>query len=147
GLAFVAGGGPEPWDRPMFGYPFRKASEEPADAQAGRRRQKIAVVLGAGAARGWAHIGVLQELAALGVAPSVVVGASIGAVVGGCYAAGRLDDLENFCRSLTKRGVLGLMDVSFAGGGLIGGARLRGRLERVFAGMKIEELPVTFAAV
>ncbi|HLW92531.1 MAG TPA: patatin-like phospholipase family protein [Roseiarcus sp.] len=131
----------------MFGYPFRKASEEPAHQGASRSRPKIAVVLGAGAARGWAHIGALQELEAAGVSPDIVVGASIGAVVGGCYAAGRLDELEAFSRSLTKRGVLGLMDVSFAGGGLIGGARLRGRLEKVFAGVKIEDLPMQFAAV
>jgi len=112
-----------------------------------RRRPAIGLVLGAGAARGWAHIGVCQELMALGIAPCIVVGASIGAVVGGCFAAGRLAELEAFTRSLTKRSVLGLMDVSFSGGGLLGGARLRRRLEQVFAGAKIEDLPIRFAAV
>jgi NTE family protein len=137
----------------MFGYPFRKsdpasANREIADESANRRQQhKIAIVLGAGAARGWAHIGLLKELVAMGFAPDIVVGASIGAVVGGCYAAGHLDELESFSRSLTKRSVLGLMDVSFSGGGLIGGARLRGRLEKVFAGMSIEDLPIRFASV
>jgi NTE family protein len=131
----------------MFGYSFRKAGEEPTDLGARRRRPTIAIVLGAGAARGWAHIGVLQELKELGVAPNVVVGASIGAVVGGCYAAGRLADLEAFAKSLTKRTVLGLMDVSFSGGGLLGGTRLRGRLDQVFSGVKIEDLPIRFAAV
>jgi NTE family protein len=131
----------------MFGYSFRKAGDEPTDLGARRRRPTIAIVLGAGAARGWAHIGVLEELKELGVVPNVVVGASIGAVVGGCYAAGRLADLEAFAKSLTKRSVLGLMDVSFSGGGLLGGTRLRGRLEQVFSGIKIEDLPIRFAAV
>jgi NTE family protein len=137
----------------MFGYPFRKndpaaANREIADESAnGRQPQKIAIVLGAGAARGWAHIGLLKELVAMGLAPDIVVGASIGAVVGGCYAAGHLDELESFSRSLTKRSVLGLMDVSFSGGGLIGGMRLRGRLEKVFARTNIEDLPVRFASV
>jgi NTE family protein len=137
----------------MFGYPFRKnetASTDRGNAvdnAESRRPPKIAIVLGAGAARGWAHIGLLKELVAMGLSPAIVVGASIGAVVGGCYAAGHLDELEAFSRSLTKRSVLGLMDVSFSGGGLIGGARLRGRLDQVFAGMNIEDLPVRFASV
>jgi len=135
----------------MFGYPFRRGGQEPAGQTPAvpsvRRQQKIAVVLGAGAARGWAHIGLLREFVAMGIAPSIVVGASIGAVVGGCYAGGRLDELEAFSRSLTKRSVFGLMDVSFSGGGLIGGARLRGRLEKAFAGTNIEDLPIRFASV
>jgi NTE family protein len=137
----------------MFGYPFRKNETAPTDREnvvesaEPRRPPKIAIVLGAGAARGWAHIGLLKELTAMGLSPAIVVGASIGAVVGGCYAAGHLDELEAFSRSLTKRSVLGLMDVSFAGGGLIGGTRLRGRLDQVFAGVNIEDLPVRFASV
>ncbi|MCX7900500.1 MAG: patatin-like phospholipase family protein, partial [Methylocystis sp.] len=65
----------------------------------------IGLALGAGAARGWSHIGVLRELAAQGIVPDVVAGTSIGAVVGGSYAAGKLDQIETFARSLTKRRV------------------------------------------
>ena len=79
-----------------------------------KRARTIGVALGAGVARGWAHIGALRELAEMGVVPDVVVGASIGAVVGGCYAAGRLEALESFARSLTRRSVFNLIDVSFA---------------------------------
>jgi len=104
-------------------------------------------VLGAGAARGWAHIGALRELDTLGVHLDVVVGSSIGTLVGGCYAAGRLDMLETFARSLTRRRVLGLLDFSFTGSGLIGGQRLRARLEAGLGGLRIEDLPVQFAAV
>jgi len=128
----------------MFGYPMRKASE---DVSGGGRRRKLGVVLGAGAARGWAHIGALQELAALGITPDIVVGASVGAVVGGCYAAGKLEQLEVFTRSLTKRRVFGLIDFSFNGGGLIGGDRLRSRLEDSMGGIAIEDLPMQFASV
>jgi NTE family protein len=137
----------------MFGYPFRRNETASTDRENAvenaepRRPPRIAIVLGAGAARGWAHIGLLKELATMGLSPAIVVGASIGAVVGGCYAAGRLDELEAFSRSLTKRSVLGLMDVSFSGGGLIGGSRLRGRLDQVFAGVNIEDLPIRFASV
>jgi NTE family protein len=131
----------------MFGYPTRKASGDAIGGGARRRRQSVGVVLGAGAARGWSHIGALQELVAMGVTPDIVVGASAGAVVGGCFAAGRLEQLEAFTRGLTKRRVFGLMDVSFSGGGLIGGNRLRSRLEESLGGMNIEDLPIRFASV
>ena len=104
-------------------------------------------MLGAGAARGWAHIGALQELNSYGIRPDVVVGSSIGTLVGGCYAAGKLDMLEAFARSLTRRRMFGLIDFSFAGGGLIGGERLRGRLEAEIGGLRIEDLPIRFAGV
>jgi NTE family protein len=104
-------------------------------------------VLGAGAARGWAHIGALRELDALGLKLDVIVGSSIGTLVGGCYAADRLDMLETFARSLTRRRVFGLLDFSFNGSGLIGGQRLRARLEAALGDLRIEDLPVQFAAV
>ena len=104
-------------------------------------------MLGAGAARGWAHIGALHELDAMGLRLDVVVGSSIGTLVGGCYAAGRLEMLETFARSLTRRRVFGLLDFSFTGSGLIGGQRLRTRLEAGLGELRIEDLPVRFAAV
>ena len=66
-------------------------------------KQKFALALGGGAARGWAHIGILHGLAEAGLEPEIVVGTSIGAIVGGHYAAGRLDVLEDFARELTRR--------------------------------------------
>ena len=130
----------------MFRAAYRRFDTDPA-LGGGRRRAKVGLVLGAGAARGWAHIGALRELEALGVKLDVIVGSSIGTLVGGCYAAGRLDMLETFARSLTRRRVFGLLDFSFAGGGLIGGQRLRARLEAAFGDLRIEDLPVQFAAV
>ena len=132
----------------MFRAAYRRHDAEPASG-GGRssRRAKIGIVLGAGAARGWAHIGALRELDAMGLRLDVVVGSSIGTLVGGCYAAGRLDMLEAFARSLTRRRVLGLLDFSFTGSGLIGGERLRSRLQAEFGGLRIEDLPVRFAGV
>ncbi|MGO9743314.1 MAG: patatin-like phospholipase family protein [Roseiarcus sp.] len=126
---------------------FRKVEVDRATGGAGRTRKRIGVALGAGVARGWAHIGALQELEAIGVRPEVIVGVSIGAVVGGCYAAGKLGELETFARSLTRRGVFGFIDLSFNGGGLIGGDRLRRRLERDLGDTRIEDLPLRFAGV
>ncbi|ACK49332.1 Patatin [Methylocella silvestris BL2] len=112
-----------------------------------RAAPKIGIALGAGAARGWAHIGVLLELAEHGIFPDVIAGTSVGAVVGGCYAAGKLENVELFARSLTKKSVFGMMDVSFSGVGLLTGARLRRRLHQALEGQRLEELPKSFAAV
>ncbi len=131
----------------MFWAPYWRSDSDPGPAGGRVRPTTIGVVLGAGAARGWAHIGALQELNAIGIRPEVVVGSSIGSLVGGCYAAGKLAMLEAFARSLTRRRVLGLIDFSFAGGGLIGGERLRARLEAELGGIRIEDLPVRFAGV
>lgn len=102
------------------------APERMAEApKPGGRRPKIGLALGAGAARGWCHIGILRELDAAGFRPDIIAGTSIGALIGGCYAAGKLDDIERFALGLTKRRVLSLLDLSFSGGGLFSGARLR----------------------
>ena len=126
---------------------LRKTEAETAAGGRGRAGPRIGLALGAGAARGWAHIGALHELEAMGLVPDVVVGSSIGALVGGCFAAGRLDELEFFARSLNRRRVFGLLDFSFSGAGLIGGDRLRVRLQESIGAMRIEDLPMRFAGV
>ncbi len=110
------------------------------------RRPRIGLALGGGAARGWAHIGVIRALARAGYEADVIAGTSIGAVVGGCHAAGKLDELEVFARSLTKSRVLWLMDFHI-GSGLIGGERLRRLLDRDLQDRTIESLPGRFAAI
>jgi len=110
-------------------------------------RPSVALALGSGAARGFAHIGVLRTLAAKGIKPDIIVGTSIGAVAGGCYAGGSLDTLEDWARRLTVRGVLGYLDVSLSGSGLIGGNRLAQRLEAALGKTLIEDLPIRFAAI
>ena len=110
-------------------------------------RDKIGIALGGGAARGWAHIGVLNALAKSDMKPSVIAGTSIGAVVGGCYAAGKLDLLEDFVTQLTPRSVLRFLDLDLTGGGLMSGTRLRRTLDKELEGMLIEDLRDTFVAV
>jgi NTE family protein len=110
-------------------------------------KASIGLVLGGGAARGFAHIGVLRTLAQNGIVPDVVVGTSIGAVLGGCHVAGQLDAFEDWAHTLTKRGVLGYLDVSLGGSGLIGGARLAAKLEEKLGDALIEDLPARFAAI
>jgi NTE family protein len=110
-------------------------------------RDKIGLALGGGAARGWAHIGVLKALAKFGLKPSVIAGTSIGAVVGGCHAAGKLDLLEDFVTQLTPRSVLRFLDLDLSGGGLMSGARLRRTLDKELEGVMIEGLTETFVAV
>jgi NTE family protein len=124
------------------------AVDRPAPSQpASPRRPKIGLALGAGAARGWTHIGILRELDAAGFRPDIIAGTSIGALIGGCYAAGQLDAIEDFALSLTRRRVVSLLDLSFSGGGLFSGARLRELLDRALDGRTIESLPMPFAAV
>jgi NTE family protein len=108
---------------------------------------RIGLALGGGAARGWAHMGVLQALSEANIRPDVIAGTSIGAVVGGCYAASRLDDLRAWARSLTKRRLVTFMDFHIGGSGLIAGERLRRMLVRELQDMKIEELPLKYTAV
>ncbi|MGD9806242.1 MAG: patatin-like phospholipase family protein [Hyphomicrobiaceae bacterium] len=111
------------------------------------KRNKIGIALGGGAARGWAHIGVLRALVQAGIKPDIVAGTSIGAVVGGCWAAGRLDELEGFARDLTRRKVFGFLDFNLTGAALISGQKLVKRLDRHIAGLDIESLPTRFVAV
>jgi NTE family protein len=139
----------------MFGFnwkTFEKSGESFSAASGGaspgrKGRPRIGLALGSGAARGWSHIGVLQELEARKVPIDVIAGSSMGAVVGGCYAAGRLAALEEFSRSLTKRRVFSMMDLSFSGSGMLTGGKLRDELARELSGLRIETLPLTFGAV
>ncbi len=107
----------------------------------------IGLALSGGAARGFAHIGVLRTLAAHGLKPDIITGTSIGAVVAGVYAAGDLDAFEAWSRELTRRRVFGYLDFSLAGSGLIGGDRLFRRLETVLRDLTFEDLPVRLAVV
>ena len=111
------------------------------------RRPVVGLALGGGAARGFAHIGIVKTLIAHGIVPNVVVGTSIGAVVGGAYAAGHLDTLEEWARGLQPRSVLGYLDIRLNGSGLIGGERLATQLEAAIGPTLIEDLPLKFATV
>ncbi|MCO6186313.1 patatin-like phospholipase family protein [Rhizobium sp. L1K21] len=107
----------------------------------------IALALGGGAARGWAHIGALRALDEEKVKISMIAGTSIGALVGGCYLAGKLDELEAFARSLTMRRMAAFLDFTIGGGGLLSGLRLTKRMQEHLSGLKIEDLDRPFVSV
>ena len=110
-------------------------------------RPIIGLALGGGAARGWAHIGVLRSLIAAGLEPDIVAGTSIGAVAGASYVTGKLDALEEFATTLTRRRLFGILDFNFGGSGLITGQRLNARLEEYMKDVSIESLDQKFVAV
>jgi NTE family protein len=111
------------------------------------KKSGISLALGGGAARGWAHIGVLRALEEAGVEISMIAGTSIGALVGGCYLAGKLDELEEFALSLTKRRVFGLLDFTLRGAGLISGMKLTARMQEHLEGVTFADLPKPFICV
>lgn len=113
----------------------------------GKKRLSIGLALGGGAARGFAHIGVLRMLAKHGIQPDVIAGTSIGAVAGGLHAVDKLNEFEEWARSLTRRRIFGYLDFSLSGSGLIGGTRLANRLIEHTAGVMIEDLPLKLAAI
>ena len=125
----------------------RSAEATTTPLQPAATRPTIGLALGGGAARGFAHIGVMRTLAAHGIVPDVIVGTSIGAVVGGCYAARQLDGLEEWARGLNVRSILSYLDISLSGSGLIRGGHLAGQLEKALSDSRIDDLPIRFAAI
>jgi NTE family protein len=111
------------------------------------KKHGIALALGGGAARGWAHIGVLRALDEADVAIDMIAGTSIGALVGGCYLAGKLDALEDFARSITRRRMFGFFDFRLSGDGLIGGMKLDAQLRQHIEGIRFEDLSKPFVCV
>ena len=108
--------------------------------------KKVALVLGSGGARGYAHIGVIEELQARGYEIGCIAGCSMGAVVGGIFAAGKLDEYREWTESLDYLDVLRLLDVSFRLGA-IRGERVFGRIHEIVGDIDIEQLPIPFTAV
>ncbi|MGY3136783.1 NTE family protein [Bradyrhizobium sp. USDA 4501] len=125
-----------------------KSSDGPDKVGLGTvRRPVIGLALGGGAARGFAHIGIIKTLLAHGIVPNVVVGTSIGSVVGGAYAAGHIETLEQWARGLQPRSVFGYLDIRLNGSGLIRGAKLAAEIEAALGQVMIEDLTVKFASV
>ncbi|MEO8671263.1 MAG: patatin-like phospholipase family protein [Tahibacter sp.] len=107
----------------------------------------ISLVLGSGGARGYAHVGVIEELLAQGYEIRSVSGSSMGALVGGVYAAGKLAEYSAWARGLKTLDVLRLADWTWRGGGLIKGERVIGALRELVGETNIEDLPISYTAV
>jgi NTE family protein len=109
-------------------------------------RPTLGIALGSGAARGWAHIGILRALADQGIVLDFVAGCSMGAMVGAAFAAGRIEQLEAWALSLDAKGVVGMLDIGLRGG-LIKGNRLLDHFHVQFAGGPFSELQLPFGAI
>lgn len=110
------------------------------------RKPRLGLALGSGAARGWAHIGIIRALERLGVKPDLVAGCSIGSFVGAAYAAGELDKLESWVRGFSRLQVMGLLDPALSGG-LFRGEKVFGIAANYLGNPPIESLPLPFACV
>jgi NTE family protein len=128
--------------------------EQPAqqDARSSSRseyggRPRLGLALGAGVARGWAHIGVIKALTRYGIKPDFISGTSIGAVVGGIHAAGKLEALETWARGMNRLRMLRQLDLRLSGGGLLGGEKLARTMRAELGETRIEDLLLGFSAV
>jgi NTE family protein len=109
-------------------------------------KAKLGLVLGSGAARGWAHIGAIRALEEAGVVPDVICGCSIGAFVGSAAAAGELDKLETWATGLAWQDMVGLLDVGF-NGGILKGEKFVAFFERHFVDRDFTALALPFGCV
>ncbi len=110
---------------------------------------RIGLALGSGASRGWSHIGVIKALLAEGIEPDIVCGTSVGAIIGGSYVAGNLEQLEQWVLSSTRSDVLRFFGINFSQAGFVDTERLSWFLHNYVAAedICIEDLPKKYAAV
>jgi len=109
-------------------------------------KKRVALVLGSGGARGYAHIGVIEEIERRGYDIACIAGCSMGAVVGGIYAAGKLDEYRRWIESLDYLDVLRLVDVSFRLGA-IRGEKVFGQIRKIVGEVNIEDLRIPYTDV
>ena len=110
-------------------------------------KKNIALVLSSGGARGMAHIGIIEELEKHGYKITSIAGSSMGALIGGIYAAGQLPVLKKWLCSLDKKRVFDLVDFTFSSKGLIKGDRIMKKLRNMIPDQNIEDLKIPFCAV
>jgi NTE family protein len=121
--------------------------DKPIATAASPRRLRVGLALGAGGAKGLAYIGAIEELRARDVDIVAIAGSSMGALIGGVYAAGKLDVYREWVSALAKFDVLRLVDWTLSGGGLIKGERIIGVLRELIGDTNIEDLPLSYTAV
>lgn len=109
--------------------------------------KRVALVLGSGGARGYAHIGVIDELRDRGYDIVGIAGSSMGALVGGLQAAGKLDDYAEWARSLTQRSILRLLDPKITAAGVLRAEKILDAVRDILGEVTIEELPIPYTAV
>ena len=112
-----------------------------------KKQTTISLVLGSGGARGLAHIGVIHWLEENGFKIESISGCSMGALIGGIYAAGKLDDFESWVRAITKVDMVTLLDLSWKKSGLVKGDKIINTLTELVGDVVIEDLPIKYTAV
>ena len=110
-------------------------------------QKDISLVLGSGGARGLAHIGVIHWLEENGFKIKSISGCSMGALIGGVYAAGKLDEFENWVRAITKMEVIALLDLSWKKSGLVKGDKIINTLTKLVGDVEIENMNIKYTAV
>jgi len=110
-------------------------------------KKSVSLVLGSGGARGLAHIGVIEVLEEQGFKIESIAGSSMGALVGGIYATGKLEDYRNWVCALETFDILRLLDVSFSGSAIFKGEKIINTLRELIGARNIEELPISYTAV
>jgi NTE family protein len=109
--------------------------------------KRVALALGSGGARGYAHIGVINELRDRGYEIVGIAGSSMGALVGGLQAAGKLDEFTEWAKSLTQRAVLRLLDPKIAAAGVLRAEKILDAVRDILGEVTIEDLPIPYTAV
>jgi NTE family protein len=107
----------------------------------------VALALGSGGARGYAHIGVIEALTARGYDIVGITGSSMGAMIGGLHAAGHLDDFADWAKSLTQRTILRLLDPSISAAGVLRAEKILETVRDMLGPVTIEQLPIPYTAV
>ncbi|MBW0018832.1 MAG: patatin-like phospholipase family protein [Mycobacterium sp.] len=110
-------------------------------------KTRVALVLGSGGARGYAHIGVIEALQERGYDIAGIAGSSMGALVGGVQAAGRLDELADWAKSLTQRTILRLLDPAISAAGVLRAEKILDAVRDILGPVNIEQLDVPYTAV
>lgn len=117
------------------------------EQNSGVKRPRVALVLAGGGARGVAHIGAIEELERRGYEISAVAGTSMGALVGGMYAAGHLERFREWMCELDRYRVFSLVDFTLSAEGLVKGSRVIEAMKELIPDMRIEQMRIPFAAV
>jgi NTE family protein len=136
---------------PFDGPPGAENEDMPGESGAAATRRsaptRVALALGSGGARGYAHIGVIEALRARNYEVVGVAGSSMGAVVGGLEAAGRLDEFADWAKSLTQRTILRLLDPSISAAGVMRAGKILDAVRDILGPVAIEQLPIPYTAV
>ena len=126
---------------------FADSANIQKDREMQKDKKTVSLVLGSGGARGYAHIGVIETLEEQGYVIKSISGSSMGALIGGLYAAGKLDTYKEWVLSLNFIDTLRMLDISLSHGGIVNIDTVYKKIEGMIGDIKIEDLPIMYRAV